>query len=237
MQLRLWLSLSRDMVRILRIVCAICFCHPMALIVTMQLDATVAVVAGVHVSAATSAAVTSASSCHTPGPPPEPSDSTASRSAAMSTATAMSPGSTHGSVQGCGLDCPQPEVKRQRADRQPHQAPGGGASLDHHRTRHVAERGELAEALALAKRLLGQHPGLAEYREVRELSRRLGIWQESCSELLAQWATARQYDLLTDVYLEEGEIDQVLKLVKQYSCCSAIPGSDGVGVRVRSVPH
>ena len=134
----------------------------------------------------------------------------------MSTATAMSPGSTHGSVQGCGLDCPQPEVKRQRADRQPHQAPGGGASLDHHRTRHVAERGELAEALALAKRLLGQHPGLAEYREVRELSRRLGIWQESRSELLAQWATARQYDLLTDVYLEEGEIDQALKLVKQY---------------------
>ena len=78
------------------------------------------------------------------------------------------------------------------------------------------ERGELAEALALAKRLLGQHPGLAEYREVRELSRRLGIWQESRSELLAQWATARQYDLLTDVYLEEGEIDQALKLVKQH---------------------
>ena len=43
MQLRLWLPLSRDMVRILRIVCAIRFCHPMALIVTMQLDATRAV--------------------------------------------------------------------------------------------------------------------------------------------------------------------------------------------------
>ena len=96
MQLRLWLPPGWDMVRILRIVCAIRFCHPMALIATMQLDA-----------------------------------------------TAMSPGSTHGSVQGCGLDCPQPEVERQRADRQPHQAPGGGASLDHHRIRHVAERGAI----------------------------------------------------------------------------------------------
>ena len=71
MQLRLWLPPVWDMVRILRIVCAIRFCHPMALIATMQLDATVAVVAGVHVPAATSAVVTSASSCHTPGPPPQ----------------------------------------------------------------------------------------------------------------------------------------------------------------------
>ena len=40
MQLRPWFPLYWDMVRILRIVCAIRFCHPMALIVTMQLSNT-----------------------------------------------------------------------------------------------------------------------------------------------------------------------------------------------------
>ena len=38
------------------------------------------------------------------------------------------------------------------------------------------ERGELDEALALAQQLLEQHPSLAAYQGVRELSQRLGIW-------------------------------------------------------------
>ncbi len=33
--------------------------------------------------------------------------------------------------------------------------------------------------------------------------------------MLAEWAAARRYDLLTDVYLEEGEIDLALKSVRQ----------------------
>ena len=77
------------------------------------------------------------------------------------------------------------------------------------------ERGELAEALVLAKQLLEQHPGLARYQGVRKLSQRLGIWQASRSELLAEWAAARQYGLLTDIYLDEGEIDLALKSVRQ----------------------
>ena len=77
------------------------------------------------------------------------------------------------------------------------------------------KRGELAEALALAQRLLEQRPDLDRYRSVRELSRQLGGWQELRSELLAQWAAGRQYGLLTDVYLEEGEIDLALKSVRQ----------------------
>ena len=77
------------------------------------------------------------------------------------------------------------------------------------------ERGELAEALVLAQRLLDQRPDLDRYRRVRELSRRLGGWHASRSELLAQWAAARQYGLLADIFLEEGEIDRALKLVRQ----------------------
>ena len=78
------------------------------------------------------------------------------------------------------------------------------------------ERGELAEALTLAQQLLEQRPHLARYRDVRELSRRLGNWQALRAELLAEWAAARQYGLLTDVYLDEGEIDLALKSVRQH---------------------
>lgn len=82
------------------------------------------------------------------------------------------------------------------------------------KARHV-ERGELSEALSLADRLLQAHPNLAGYQEVRELSRQLGVWQKLRSDLLAQWSAAGQYDLLTDIHLEEGEIDLALKSVQQ----------------------
>ena len=77
------------------------------------------------------------------------------------------------------------------------------------------ERGELAEALTLAKRLLQARPDLAEYQEVRELSRQLGVWQELRPDLLAEWSAAGQYGLLTDIHLEEDEIDLALESVQQ----------------------
>ena len=86
------------------------------------------------------------------------------------------------------------------------------------------ERGELAEALVLAQRLLEQRPNLDRYRGVRELSRQLDVWRELRSELLAKWAAARQYGLLTDVYLEEGAIDLALKSVRQYEQVFAFAG-------------
>ena len=80
--------------------------------------------------------------------------------------------------------------------------------------RHI-ERGEWAEALTLAKQLLRARPDLAGYQEVRDLSQQLGSWQELRPELLDEWSAADQYGLLTDIYLEEGEIDLALKSVKQ----------------------
>ena len=77
------------------------------------------------------------------------------------------------------------------------------------------ERGELAEALALAKRLLVGRPHLNGYQEVRELSLQLGVWQDLRADLLAEWSAAGQYGLLTDIYLDEGEIDLALKSVQQ----------------------
>ncbi len=80
--------------------------------------------------------------------------------------------------------------------------------------RHM-ERGELAEALAIARRLLEWHPDVDGYREVRELSLQVGDWWELRPQLLAGWSVSGEYGLLTDVYLEEGEIDLALESVKQ----------------------
>ena len=91
-------------------------------------------------------------------------------------------------------------------------------------------RGELAEALVLAKQLLEQRLDLAAYQDVRELSQRLGIWQATRSELLAEWAAARQYGVLTDVYLNEGKIDLALKSVRQLERTSHYAGDRSIRV-------
>ena len=77
------------------------------------------------------------------------------------------------------------------------------------------EQGKLPEALDLAKRLLERRPGLSGYAEARELSRQLGVWEELRSQLLGRWSAAGEYGLLTDVYLEEGEIDLALRSVNR----------------------
>lgn len=78
------------------------------------------------------------------------------------------------------------------------------------------ERGETAEAHALARRLLESRPGLERYLEVRELSRQLGAWEELRTQLLSGWSAAREYRLLTDIHLEEGDIDLALESVKHH---------------------
>ena len=77
------------------------------------------------------------------------------------------------------------------------------------------ERGKLAEALALARRLLLARPRLAGYQEVRELFLQLGVWRELRPDLLAQWSAAGRHDLLTDIHLEQGNIDLALRSVRQ----------------------
>lgn len=81
--------------------------------------------------------------------------------------------------------------------------------------KHHREQGKLPEALELAKRLLERSPGLSGYAEARELSRQLGVWEELRSELLGRWSAAGEYGLLTDVHLEEGEIDLALRSVNR----------------------
>jgi len=77
------------------------------------------------------------------------------------------------------------------------------------------ERGELSEALALARQLMQTDPHLSNYQEVRGLSQQLGVWPDLRLNLLADLAAAKSYGLLTDIYLDEGEIDLALESVQQ----------------------
>ena len=77
------------------------------------------------------------------------------------------------------------------------------------------ERGDLSKALSLARRLLERRPRLDGYLEVRELSRDLGVWRESRQGLLDSLASGGKFGLLTDIHLDEGEIELALKSVNR----------------------
>lgn len=108
---------------------------------------------------------------------------------------------------GCSHQIEPLVAKRIEADQ-------SGRMLDWLKERHK-ERGELVEALALAKQKLDGRPRLVRYLEVRELSQGLGVWQESRPQLLERWSAEEKYSLLTEIHLEEGEIDLALKSVKR----------------------
>jgi uncharacterized Zn finger protein len=77
------------------------------------------------------------------------------------------------------------------------------------------ERGDLAEALALAEELFWQRPAVPAYQEMRELARPLGRWDDLRAAVLARLADEGRFGLSTEIYLEEGEIDRALEIVEQ----------------------
>jgi uncharacterized Zn finger protein len=79
----------------------------------------------------------------------------------------------------------------------------------------AAARGDLGEALALAETLFWQRPDMAGYAEIRDLARQAGSWETQRGTLLARLGDAEHHQLLTDIHLEEGEIDRALETLGQ----------------------
>ncbi|MDY7076215.1 MAG: SWIM zinc finger family protein, partial [Chloroflexota bacterium] len=77
------------------------------------------------------------------------------------------------------------------------------------------ERGDLAEALALAEELFWQQPAVSGYQELRDLALPLERWDELRTAILARLADDEKYRLLTEIHLEEGGIDRALETLKQ----------------------
>jgi hypothetical protein len=77
------------------------------------------------------------------------------------------------------------------------------------------ERGDPAEALAIAETQFWQRPNMASYKEIRELAQQTGGWETQRGTLLARLGDNEHHRLLTEVHLEEGEIDRALETLGQ----------------------
>lgn len=94
--------------------------------------------------------------------------------------------------------------------------------LDWLKTRYK-ERGNTSAALALAQKLFQMHTELSNYQEVRALAQKVGDWKKLRMQLLSDIASRKEYNLLTKIYLDEGEIDRALETVKRTQVCAWTP--------------
>jgi len=110
------------------------------------------------------------------------------------------------------------ELIRQRA-RTPQPGPDGRARTDSRLIvwlkERAQERGDLAEALTLAESLFWEQPSVPGYQELRDLARPLERWDGLRAVTLSRLANQGQYGLLTEIHLEEGEVDRALETLEQ----------------------
>jgi len=110
------------------------------------------------------------------------------------------------------------ELIRERA-RTPQAGPDGRARTDSRLVVWLKERaqgrGDLAEALALAESLFWERPAVPGYQELRGLAHSLERWDDLRAAILSRLANEGQYRLLTEIHLEEGEVDRALETLEQ----------------------
>ncbi|RZN35444.1 MAG: hypothetical protein EFT35_08515 [Methanophagales archaeon ANME-1-THS] len=92
------------------------------------------------------------------------------------------------------------------------------------------ERGELSEALSITQELFQIQPNLSNYQEIRSLAQQIGLWKELREQLLTELHD--RYELLTEIYLDEGEIDLALEAVKR-TRSALLHGFWGADLRVK----
>lgn len=79
-------------------------------------------------------------------------------------------------------------------------------------------QGDLGEALTLAEALFWQHPLMAGYRELKDLAQPLERWDRVDglrAVVLTRLAETSRHALLTEIHLEEGEVDRALETLAQ----------------------
>ncbi len=76
-------------------------------------------------------------------------------------------------------------------------------------------RGDNEAALHWARHVFGLGPSLEQYRLIRELAKVLGRWETVRSELLADLREQQAFDWLTQIYLDDSELDEALACLPQ----------------------
>jgi uncharacterized Zn finger protein len=97
---------------------------------------------------------------------------------------------------------------------------------------YAEKQGDFAQALDLASNLFWMRPSLEEYIEMRRLAEPMGQWQKLRSETLDRLAKKGEYRFLTEIYLEEGEIDPALVSLEKAKSASRWGVSDSLQLQV-----
>jgi uncharacterized Zn finger protein len=80
---------------------------------------------------------------------------------------------------------------------------------------HYRTTGDLEAALSLTETHFWRYPNLNEYREVKELAQALGRWEAQRDAIRKRLLKDKQLALLTQVHLEEGEVDRALETLEK----------------------
>lgn len=77
------------------------------------------------------------------------------------------------------------------------------------------QRHNYVDALLWARKINDSRPSLEQYREIRKLATRVGTWTNVRAELLADFERRKDFDLLTQIHLDEKDIDAALRTVEK----------------------
>ena len=80
---------------------------------------------------------------------------------------------------------------------------------------NAIQRSDFTKALVLVSRLLWMHPSLERFLEMKKLATLLNQWAVVRLETLDKLSKNKQFALLVEIYLDEGEIDQALETLEQ----------------------
>ena len=77
------------------------------------------------------------------------------------------------------------------------------------------KQGDFAGALVWAAKNNAVRPSLEQYREIRKLAKGAGTWANLRPELLADLARRKEFDLLTQIHLDENEVDAAFETLEK----------------------
>ncbi len=81
--------------------------------------------------------------------------------------------------------------------------------------RRHQKQGDLAGALVWAFKTNTVRPSLDQYREIRKLAKAVGTWESVRAELLTDLEEHKEFGLLTQIHLDEKEIDAALETAEK----------------------
>jgi uncharacterized Zn finger protein len=97
---------------------------------------------------------------------------------------------------------------------------------------YAKNQGDLIQALAFAEKLFWLRPTVEAYMEVRQLAQIQQQWAELRNKTLDSLAKKGQHDLLTEIFLEEGLIDQALSSLDIAKKSNRFWGGSALQIRV-----